>query len=299
LRALIGLLRTMRPKQWTKNIIIFAGIVFDGQLFKAESFLRVAVSFVLLCLAASAVYIINDLVDIERDRQHPKKRFRPLPSGELSKSIARISAVLLPVFSITAAATYSPVFAFILFAYIVINLAYSFYLKHIPIIDVMTIAAGFVMRVACGVYAITVARFSPWLYAVIGLFALFLAVSKRRQELILMGKDASTSRPIFKEYNLPLLDEMLRLTVTSTLITYILYTVEAPSVLLANTNLALITVPFVIFGLFRYLYLIHVKQEMSAPDEVALQDRPLQIAILLWGISLVIILYVIPRALGV
>jgi 4-hydroxybenzoate polyprenyltransferase len=289
----------MRPKQWTKNVIIYAGIVFDGQLFHADSFLRVTLSFFLLCLAASTVYIVNDLVDIERDRQHPKKRFRALPSGDLPKPVAAIAAIILPLISLILAATYSPVFAVILLIYMLLNLAYSFYLKHIPIIDVMTIAAGFVLRVTCGVYAITVARFSPWLYAVIGLFALFLAVSKRRQELILMGKDASNSRPIFKEYNLPLLDEMLRLTVTSTLITYILYTVEAPSVLLANTNLALVTVPFVMFGLFRYLYLIHVKQETSAPDEVALQDRPLQIAILLWGLSLVIILYVIPRALGV
>jgi len=295
LQALIGLIRTMRPKQWTKNVIIYAGLVFDGQLFILDSFLRVTLSFILLCLAASTIYIINDLVDIERDRQHPRKKYRALPSGQLPLRLAVAAAVAIPISAIFIAALYSPYYAAILLFYILLNILYSFRLKHIVLIDVMTITAGYVLRVAGGVLVIDVAKFSPWLYAVTALFALFLAISKRRQELVMLSDAATDARPIFKEYNLPLLDEMLRIVTTGTLITYILYTIEAPSVLLAGNNLALITVPFIMYVIFRYLYLIHVKGEGSAPDEVVLRDRPLQIAIVLWGLSFVFILYLAPK----
>lgn len=297
MRALTGLLKTMRPKQWTKNIIIYAGLVFDGQLFDREPFLRVTLSFVLLCLAASAIYIVNDLVDIERDRQHPKKRNRPLPSGQLPRSLAMTAAILMPVFSVGVALLYSPRYATVLAVYIALHIAYSLILKHIVLIDILTITAGYVLRVAGGVLVIEVARFSPWLYTCTALLALFLAIGKRRQELLSLGDNATNTRPIFDHYNLPLLDDMLRIVTTSTLMAYILYTIEAPSILLAGNNLAMITVPFVLYGLFRYLYLIHVKGEGSAPDEVVLKDRPLQIALLLWGLSFVFILYV-PRSLS-
>jgi 4-hydroxybenzoate polyprenyltransferase len=287
----------MRPKQWTKNIIIYAGLVFDGQLFDREPFLRVTLSFVLLCLAASAIYIVNDLVDIERDRQHPKKRNRPLPSGQLPRSLAMTAAILMPVFSVGVALLYSPRYATVLAVYIALHIAYSLILKHIVLIDILTITAGYVLRVAGGVLVIEVARFSPWLYTCTALLALFLAIGKRRQELLSLGDNATNTRPIFDHYNLPLLDDMLRIVTTSTLMAYILYTIEAPSILLAGNNLAMITVPFVLYGLFRYLYLIHVKGEGSAPDEVVLKDRPLQIALLLWGLSFVFILYV-PRSLS-
>lgn len=300
LQSLIGLLRTMRPKQWTKNVIIYAGLVFDGQLFNGNAFSRISIAFILLCLSASTIYIINDLVDIERDRQHPKKQKRALPSGQLPIPIAVAAAIIFPFISVGASLMLlnSPRYAFILLFYIVLNVFYSFYLKHIVLLDVLTITAGYVLRVAGGVMVIDVARFSPWLYAAIALLALFLAISKRRQELVTLGEKAAEVRPIFRQYNLPLLDEMLRMVTTSTLITYILYTIEAPSVLLARTNAALITVPFVLYVLFRYLYLIHVKGEGSAPDEVVLRDRPLQAAILLWGISFIIILYVLPHVVN-
>ena len=294
LRSLIGLFRTMRPKQWTKNIIIYAGLVFDGQLFHLDAFARVTFSFMLLCLAASTVYIINDLVDIERDRLHPKKKKRPLPSGEIPIPLALSAVIIFPLISIGFAYLLSPIFAIILFVYIVINILYSFRLKHVVLIDVMTITAGYVLRVASGAAVITGVKFSPWLYAVIALLALFLAITKRRQELLALGANSDTIRPIFKEYNLALLDEMLRTVSTTTLVAYILYTIESPSILLANTKLALITVPFVLYGLFRYMYLIYVKGEGSAPDEVLLTDHPLQLAIVLWGISFIIVLYVVP-----
>jgi 4-hydroxybenzoate polyprenyltransferase len=281
----------MRPRQWTKNVIIYGGIVFDGQLFVLDSFLRVTVSFVLLCLISSAIYIINDLVDIESDRQHPKKRFRAIPSGQLPIPIAWAAAVILSIVSIGGAALYSFGLAVILLAYLLLHLLYSWKLKHIVILDLLAVAAGFVLRVGAGVIVVHVQAFSPWLYACTALLALFLIIGKRRQELLELGDVAGNIRVTLDSYNLPLLDDMLRMVMTSTLIAYLLYTIEAPSVLLAGTKLALLTVPFVLYALWRYLYLIHVEGEGSAPDEVLLRDRPLQASILLWGLTFVVILY--------
>ncbi len=297
MRALRGLLLTMRPKQWTKNLLfVFPAIIFDGKLFDSDAFLRVFASFALLCLISGAVYIINDLVDIESDRQHPRKRFRPLPSGTLPIPLARTAAVLFPLLGLALAWLLTPKLTLILLAYLILQLLYSFWLKHVVILDVMVITAGFVMRVAAGVVVIEVTQFSPWLYVCTGLLALFLAISKRRQELILLGDRADQVRRIYREYNLPLLDEMLRITTTSTLITYTVYTIETSAPILANTNLALVTVPFVMYGLFRYLYLIYVKGESSPPDEVLLKDRPLQLDILGFALTAVVILYLIPNA---
>ncbi len=298
MRAFLGLLRTMRPKQWTKNLLfVFPGIIFDGKLFEVEPLFRVFLSFVLLSMISGSVYIINDLADIESDRRHPRKKNRPIPSGQLPIPMARIAAVIIPLIALAAALLLSRPLAFILLAYLIMQIMYSLWLKHIVIIDVMTVTAGFVMRVAAGVVVVPVDRFSPWLYACAGLLALFLIIGKRRQELVTLGDKAVDVRPIFKDYNLPLIDEMLRVVTTSTLITYILYTVEAPSPLLADTNTALLTVPFVMYGLFRYLYLIHVQGEGSAPDEVLLQDRPLQIALALFAITFIGILYILPKML--
>lgn len=281
----------MRPKQWTKNGIVYAGIVFDGQLLNPDSFLRVTVSFFLLCLVSSTIYIINDLVDIESDRQHPRKRKRALPSGQLPVPLAIAAAIILPLVSVGLALAYSWRFAAVLIVYLILHIAYSLKLKHVVILDVLSITAGFVLRVAAGVVVIQVAQFSPWLYGCAGMLALFLAIGKRRQELLELAEQAGSVRVIFKHYNLALLDDMLRMAMIITMMSYILYTIEAPSVLLAGTNLALLTVPFVLYGMFRYLYLIHVKGEGSAPDEVLLKDRPLQVTLLLWGLTFVAILY--------
>lgn len=295
MRQIIGLLRTMRPKQWTKNILfVFPAIVFDEKLFDPASLTRVIIATVLLILMSGTVYIINDLVDIEKDRQHPKKRYRPLPSGELSANIARIVAFILPVVTLVIAYLVEWRLAVVLLVYLVIQIAYSFVLKHIVILDVLTVTAGFVLRVLAGVVVIDVQNFSPWLYACTGLLALFLVVGKRRQELVTLGETAIRTRPIFENYNLPLLDDMLRMVTTSTLITYLLYTIEVETAKVADINLALITVPLVLYGLFRYLYLIHVRGEGSAPDEVLLRDRPLQITLVLWALTFVLLLYVIP-----
>lgn len=291
MQALIGLIRTMRPKQWTKNVVVYAGIVFDGQLFNVDAFLRITLGFVLLCLISSSIYLINDLVDIEADRQHPKKRFRAIPSGQLPIPMAIGSAIILVIATLGVGFLLSPYFAAVLLTYLIIHLLYSFYLKHIVLLDIFAVASGFILRVLAGVTLVQVMAFSPWLYASIGLLALFLVIGKRRQELVMLADKAGSVRVTLDSYNLPLLDDMLRMVTTATLVTYILYTIEAPSILLAGTNLALLTVPFVLYALFRYLYLIHVKGEGSAPDEVLLKDRPLLIAILLWGLTFVAILY--------
>ena len=295
---LTGLLRSMRPKQWTKNLLfVFPAIVFDGQLFDREPFSRVLVAFIMLCLISGTVYIMNDLVDIESDRQHPRKKNRPLPSGQLPARAAIVAVVLIPLVSLVAAFFFSQPLAAILLGYLVLQVLYSFKLKHVVIVDVLAVTAGFILRVAAGVVVITVENFSPWLYACTGLLALFLVIGKRRQELLTMGDKAVDVRRNFKEYNLPLLDDMLRVVTTSTLITYILYTIEVPTDQVsseADQNLALLTVPFVMYGLFRYLYLIHVKGEGSAPDEVLLRDRPLQATLVLFGLAFIIILYILP-----
>ncbi|MCL4254747.1 MAG: decaprenyl-phosphate phosphoribosyltransferase [Anaerolineae bacterium] len=292
--ALLGLLRTMRPKQWTKNLLfVFPAIVFDGKLFEMQPFLRVFGAFALFCLMASTVYIINDLVDLENDRQHPKKKNRPLPSGKLPIPLAVGAAIVFPIITLGAALLFSQPLALILATYFVMQLAYSFWLKHVAIVDVLVVTAGFILRVIAGVVVIEVQNFSPWLYAVTGLLALFLAVGKRRQELITLGENAVNTRPIYEEYNLPLIDDMLRVVTTSTFITYMLYTIEAQTRL--GSDLMLATVPFVLYGLFRYLYLIHVRGEGSAPDEVLLKDRALQIDIVLFVIANIIIIYVLPN----
>jgi 4-hydroxybenzoate polyprenyltransferase len=291
LQPLIGLLRALRPKQWTKNAIIYAGLVFDGQLLIPDSFLRVTISFILLCLTSGVIYVVNDLVDVESDRQHPKKRNRPIASGQLPIPLAVGAVIGLSVFCVGTALLYSPKFAIILIVYMALHVAYSLRIKRIVILDVLAITAGYVLRVAGGVVVIEVARFSPWLYACTAMLALFLAIGKRRQELLELAEQAGDIRVTFKHYNLPLLDNMLQMSMIVTMISYILYTIEAPSVLLAGSNLALLTVPFVLYAIFRYMYLIHVKGEGSAPEEVLLKDRPLQASMLLWGLTFVAILY--------
>lgn len=291
--AALGLLRTMRPKQWTKNVLfVFPAIVFDGQLFDPVAFMRVLIACVLLIFMSGTVYIINDLVDIDKDRQHPKKRLRPLPSGQLPISLARIAAVIIPTMTLVFAFWFEWRLAVVLLTYLIIQIAYSFALKHIPILDVMTVASGFVLRVLAGVVVIQVQNFSPWLYACSGLLALFLVVGKRRQELVTLGELAARTRPIFNHYNLDLLNDMLRMVMTSTLITYTLYTIEVDTATIADVTLALATVPVVLYGLWRYLYLIHVRGEGSAPDELLLTDRPLQLTVLIWAVMFIVLVYI-------
>lgn len=293
LQTIGSLIATMRPRQWTKNVLfVFPAIVFSEQLFDLHLLLRVIVCCILLILSSGCVYIINDLADIEADRAHPVKRQRPIAAGRLSPATAKAAAFLLAPFAIAASYYFEVSLALLIAVYLLVQIAYSFYIKHIVILDVLLVAAGFVLRLLAGGLIINVSL-SPWLYASAGLLALFLVIGKRRQDLASLGENAVATRRTFHQYNLPLLDDMLRVVTSATTITYIIYTVESPTMVRDGQHLGLLTVPFVIYGLFRYLYLIHVEERGGAPDEVLFNDRPLQAAILLAALAYVIILYVL------
>lgn len=280
---------TMRPKQWIKNGIIFAALVFDQQLFELEPLLRTIAGFALLSIGASSVYFINDLADLDQDRLHPKKRNRPLAAGELSTGAARFTVVLLIAAALSGGFALAVGFGLVLVVYILLNLAYSFWLKHIPIIDVMVIAAGFVLRVSAGVALITVKRFSPWMYVCVTLLALFMGLGKRRAEMILLADQANSHRRVLDGYTLPFVDQLISIVSSITIVAYSLYTFTAQNLL--ENNLMMLTIPFVLYAIFRYLYLIHVENAGGAPEDLVLTDRPLMAAFVLWGLSAIAILY--------
>jgi 4-hydroxybenzoate polyprenyltransferase len=287
--VLVALIKTLRPAQWTKNTAIVVPLIFDIKLFKIEPLSRTLVGFIMLCLISGTVYLINDLVDIENDRQHPTKRNRPLPSGQLSKSVAIGAAIFIPVIVLPLSFLLDVNFGLILTGYLVLHIAYSFWLKNLVIVDVMVIAAGFVLRVAAGVPLVRAERFSPWLYVFTTLLALFLALGKRRQEIVLLKHQASNTRAILDHYNLPFLDEMMAVVTAGTVMTYALYTFSSEN--LPKNHTMMLTIPFVIYGIFRYLYVIHIQGNGGAPDEVLLTDRSLQAAMGLFVLSAVAILY--------
>ena len=286
---LTALLKTMRPRQWPKNVFIFAALVFDKQLFVLASFLNTLAGFALFCLISSSVYIFNDLADVEADRQHPEKKNRPIASGKLPLGAAWVAGILLVAVAVIFGFLLAPRFAGVLAVYFLINLAYSKWLKHVPILDVLIIAAGFVLRVGAGVTLIHVERFSPWLYVVMTLLALFLGFGKRRAELALLAHGAGSHRKVLDGYTLPLLDQYIMIVSGTTIVAYSLYTFSAPNVP-ANHSMML-TIPFVVYTIFRYLYLIEVKQAGGAPEEVLLSDRPFQAAMFLWALTVVVIFY--------
>lgn len=285
-----GLLRTMRPKQWTKNAFVLAPLVFDGKLFQPEMALRAGIAFLAFCLASSAVYILNDLVDLEKDRRHPRKRLRPLPSGQLSPRVAQVAGLLFAGVSILTMGLLDLATGVVLTVYLLQNIAYSLYLKNLVIIDVMVVALGFLLRVVAGVLVVHVQNFSPWLYVCVTLLALFMGFGKRRHEIALLEEDAGNHRASLDHYNLPFLDQILSMVTTSVLVAYVLYTFEAETAL-AQPGRMMLTIPFVLYGILRYLYLIHVRRLGGAPDELVLQDKPLAVTILLWALTVVGVIY--------
>lgn len=287
---LTGLLRTMRLQQWTKNTFVYAGLVFDAKLFDTRLLLLTTVVALCFCLAASSVYIMNDLVDMEKDRQHPRKRLRALPSGQLNPRVALIAAILLSTISIVTTTWIDVRIGAILGLYLVQNIGYSFYLKNVVIIDVMVLSLGFLLRVIAGVLVVDVSNFSPWLYVCVTLLALFLGFGKRRHEITLLAGNAAQHRASLGEYNLALLDQIISIVTTSIIITYTLYTFEAQTSLAGNGQM-LLSVPIVFYGIVRYLYLIHVKRLGGAPDELLLKDRHLAITCLLWMVTVVAVIY--------
>jgi 4-hydroxybenzoate polyprenyltransferase len=284
-----ALIKTMRPRQWVKNSIVFFALIFDKQLFHWDALLHTVAGAALFSLISSVVYIFNDITDIEADRQHPKKKDRPLPSGELPINVARGFAIFLLVAVLPTAYWIAPAFAAVLAGYFVMMVAYTNWLKHVPILDVMILATGFVLRVHAGVTLIEVERFSPWLYVITTLGALYLGFGKRRAELELLNEGAGSHRKVLEGYTMPLLDQFITIVSGTTIVAYSLYTFTAPN--LPDNHAMMLTIPFVIYAIFRYLYLVQVSHVTGAPEEVVLTDRPLQIAIALWGIVVMGVFY--------
>jgi 4-hydroxybenzoate polyprenyltransferase len=288
----VGLFKTMRPRQWIKNVFVFAPLVFDKKLLEWEFLARTIAGFLLLCLVSGTVYIINDLADAEKDREHPKKRMRPIASGKVGTGTAIAAAILILLITLPLSFVLSPLFGAILSLYLVMQVAYSLSLKNIVIIDVMVIASGFLLRVAAGVPLVEAERFSPWLYVCMLLGALLVGFGKRRHELVLLKENANSHRQSLEDYSLQLLDHAITIVTASTLLAYALYTFSAEG--LPPDDTMMLTIPFVLYAVFRYLYLIHVKGIGGEPEDIILSDRPFQIAILLWGTSVIVILYLVP-----
>jgi len=284
-----ALLKTMRIRQWTKNGFVFFALIFDKQLFHFEAFVKTLEGFFLFCLISSAVYLLNDIADVDADRQHPEKKNRPIASGKLPLHVAWSAGIILILFTLPIAYFLAPGLAIILGLYLITNILYSHWLKHIPILDVMILSSGFVLRVAAGVTLITVERFSPWLYVVTTLFSLYIGFGKRRAEMTLLEQGAGSHRKVLEGYTIPLLDQFITIVSGTTIVTYSLYTFTAPN--LPDNHSMMLTIPFMVYGIFRYLQLIQTGHAAGAPDEVALKDRPLQITVLLWGLAVIAVFY--------
>jgi len=287
-----GLIKTMRLRQWTKNAFVSAGLVFDGKLLVPDLLLKTILVTFCFCLASSSVYLLNDLVDINKDREHPKKRLRPLPSGQLDPKFAAISAALLASTSLLTTFFLNPWVGAVIALYLIQNVAYSFYLKNIVIIDAMLVAFGFLLRVIAGVLIVDVANFSPWLYVTATVVALFMVFGKRRHEITLLSDGAGKHRESLKGYNLPMLDQIIGMVTTFTLVSYTFYTFESKTAMVEDSRM-LLTVPFVFYGIVRYLYLIHVEKLGGAPDELILEDTHMLVNAILWAALVLILIYLI------
>ena len=284
------LFASLRPGQWTKNLFVFAGLLFGGRLLQGESIALASATFVIFCALSGAVYLFNDVFDREADRVHPLKSSRPIATGALPVRTAVVTAGLLGIGAIAAAAQVRGGLAVVAAAYLILLLVYSAFLKHVVIVDVLTIAAGFVLRAVAGAVAVNV-PISHWLLVCTTLLALFLALSKRRHELTLLAEGATEHRRILTEYSPYLLDQMVGVVTASTLVAYAIYSTSTETAERLHTDRLGLTIPFVLYGIFRYLYLVHQKRGGGSPSTLLLTDRPLLACVALWVVSVIIILY--------
>lgn len=284
-----ALLKTMRPKQWAKSIFIFAALVFDRKLTNVDAIWHTVAGAILFSLLASAVYIVNDISDVESDRNHPIKRQRPIAAGQLPIPLAWSFAALLVVICLPLAYWLSPTFAAISLFYFLLNLVYSRWLKHVVLMDIIVLASFYVLRVAAGVTLIQVQRFSPWIYVFTIFLSLLIGTGKRRAELAELAGNAGNQRRVLDGYTLNFLDQLITLASGVTIVTYSLYTFSAVN--LPENHAMMLTIPFIIYGVLRYQYLLQVANTGEAPEDVVLDDRPLQMAVALWGLSVLLIFY--------
>jgi 4-hydroxybenzoate polyprenyltransferase len=289
-RQLEQVLISLRPHQWTKNLVVLGPLLFAELLFDVPSLLAALGAVVVFCALSGAVYLVNDLADLEGDRRHPIKRNRPLASGALSEGLAKWSALALAGTALAGAWALGPSFAVVAAVYVFTMVAYSLVLKNVVVLDVLVLALGFVLRAIAGAVAIDVA-FSNWLLICTLLLALFLALAKRRQELTLLAGGASEHRRILGEYSPYLLDQMIAVVTASTVVSYALYTLAPETVEKFGTDRLVWTLPFVLYGIFRYLYLVHRKEEGGNPSQVLLNDRPILVTVALWAATVVTLIY--------
>jgi len=290
LQNVYAILESLRPRHWIKNFVVFAGLLFSQNIFNFPLLFKVIFAFLIFCLLSSSVYILNDLTDLEEDRRHPVKSRRPLASGRLKASHAILILIFLIPFLLGISYYLSLSFFFVVLAYFLLQLAYSFSLKHIVILDVFAIAFGFALRVVAGAVIINV-EISSWLLICTILLALFLGFSKRRHELVVLEDGAQEHRKVLTDYSSYLLDQMISVVTASTVVSYALYTMSKETIEKFGTRNLIFTVPFVLYGIFRYLYLIHKKEEGGSPESILVTDKPLMVSILLWAIAVGIILY--------
>jgi 4-hydroxybenzoate polyprenyltransferase len=289
------IIATMRPRQWTKNLLVFAAILFAGKASDPRALGQVSLAFVAFCILSAAVYLLNDALDAETDAHHPDKRNRPVAAGRIPVHEAILLAVLCALLGLAVAHFVTPNFGFLITAvlYLALTTAYTIWLKHIVILDVLAVALGYVLRAVAGAEAISVA-ISPWLIICTLLLTLFISLAKRRSELILLENGGIEHRRILQHYSLQLLDQMIAVVTASTLVTYCLYTVDDRTIQVVGTQNLVYTIPFVIYGIFRYLYLMHEKKLGGQPDQLVLTDVPLLLTILLYTATVAAILYVLP-----
>jgi len=286
----LNLLISLRPGQWTKNLFVFAALVFAQRLTDADAVVQAVIAFLVFCALSSTVYLINDVLDREQDRRHPLKADRPVASGALRPSVAIAAAAILGIVSMPVALGLGWRFFQIAAGYLLLLVAYSAFLKHIVILDVLTISAGFTLRAAAGAAAIAV-PISHWLLVCTTLLALFIALSKRRHELTLLTEKAIDHRPILGDYTPYLLDQMISVVTASTLIAYAFYTISPETTAKFGTDLLSLTIPFPLYGIFRYLYLVHRRDKGGSPAELVVNDRPLLVCVGLWALSVILIIY--------
>lgn len=289
------LIKAARPRQWIKNIFVFTALAFSEERLwlHPDKLIISGLAFVLFCMAASAIYLLNDLVDIEKDRAHPRKRNRPLASGKLSPAVAVVALVLLVGFTLPAAWFLDPDggLALTLVVYMLVQGGlYSYWLKHIVVMDILVIAAGFILRTLAGAAVLNIV-ITPWLMVCMGLLALFLGVGKRRHELVLLSNGAGEHRRILKEYSVAMLDQMVAIVTASIIMAYSMTTFSAPVAPLKPYPVLMWTIPFVVYSIFRYIYLIYQKDGGGSPEDLLLSDRPLLFSVALWGSSVLLILF--------
>jgi 4-hydroxybenzoate polyprenyltransferase len=285
-----SLFLALRPAQWTKNLIVFAALIFGQRLLDAGSVLRAVVAFTAFCALSGVVYLVNDIVDRDADREHPLKRRRPIAAGDLAVGTARVAAALLLTLALAAAVWLGVPFLLHAAGYVALQLAYSLVLKRQVILDVLSIALGFVIRASAGGAAVQV-PVSQWLLVCTILLALFLALAKRRHEITLLGDDAARHRAILGEYTPYLVDQMISVVSASTIMGYAFYTVSSDTVERFGTSWLGLTLPFPLYGIFRYLYLVHRRSQGGSPTELLLADRPLLLCVALWGATTIALIY--------